>query len=402
MVNFLRKKFIKDYDNINDSNVRVSHGKLAAVLGLISNCFLFIIKLTIGILTFSVSIVSDSINNLSDFASSIVTLVGFKMSEKPADKEHPYGHERSEYIAGLIVAFVIIFVGGTLFYSSLVKVINNPIEEFSYKLTIISLVILVISILVKLWQSLTYKKIARIIKSTALDAASKDASLDCISTSAVLIGMVVILISKLANFNIPFSIDGILGVLVSIFILISGIMLIKEEADPLLGQALSKKDYMDLISYIESFDIVLRTHDLICHNYGPTITYATIHVEFDSNIDIVLAHDEIDLIEESVKEKFGYFLTIHMDPIDVNDKEINQLKEELLNALKEFNPNIDCHDLRIRRRAKNRDIIFDLVVPYDCKYSKEEIYNKVDSLINSGKEIKDNIKITFDNEMFTD
>ena len=402
MINLLRKLFIKDYNNISNPTVRLAHGKMASILGLISNAFLFCIKLIIGIVTFSVSIISDSINNLSDFATSIVTLIGFKMSNKPADKKHPYGHERSEYIAGLIVALVIIFVGGTLFLESLNRVINYKEEDINQTILIISIAVLVLAIFIKMWQAFAYKTISKLIKSSALDAASKDSLFDCISTSAVLIGTVVILLSKLIGFRIPFSVDGILGILVSIFILISGIVLVREESDPLLGEALSKGDFKELVSYIESYDIVLRTHDLIVHNYGPSVTYVTIHVEFDAKKDIFLVHDEIDEIEENVKKKFGYKLTIHMDPVDLGDIETNELMKNVSCYLKELDEKITLHDFRIRRKKNENILLFDVLVPYGIKYSEDELNKLICDYINSNREDKYNVKITFDHEMFKD
>lgn len=402
MINLLRKLFIKDYNNISNPTVRLAHGKMASILGLISNAFLFCIKLIIGIVTFSVSIISDSINNLSDFATSIVTLIGFKMANKPADKKHPYGHERSEYIAGLIVALVIIFVGGTLFLESLNRVINYKEEDINQTILIISIVVLVLAIFIKMWQAFAYKTISKLIKSSALDAASKDSLFDCISTSAVLIGTVVILISKLIGFRIPFSVDGILGILVSIFILISGIVLVREESDPLLGEALSKGEFKELVSYIESYDIVLRTHDLIVHNYGPSVTYVTIHVEFDAKKDIFLVHDEIDEIEENVKKKFGYKLTIHMDPVDLGDIETNELMKNVSCYLKELDEKITLHDFRIRRKKNENVLLFDVLVPYGIKYSEDELNKLICDYINSNREDKYNVKITFDHEMFKD
>ena len=402
MINLLRKLFIKDYNNVSNPTVRLAHGKMASILGLISNAFLFCIKLIIGIVTFSVSIISDSINNLSDFATSIVTLIGFKMSNKPADKKHPYGHERSEYIAGLIVALVIIFVGGTLFLESLNRVINYKEEDINQTILIISIVVLVLAIFIKMWQAFAYKTISKLIKSSALDAASKDSLFDCISTSAVLIGTVVILLSKLIGFRIPFSVDGILGILVSIFILISGIVLVREESDPLLGEALSKGEFKELVSYIESYDIVLRTHDLIVHNYGPSVTYVTIHVEFDAKKDIFLVHDEIDEIEENVKKKFGYQLTIHMDPVDLGDIETNELMKNVSCYLKELDEKITLHDFRIRRKKNENVLLFDVLVPYGIKYSEDELNKLICDYINSNREDKYNVKITFDHEMFKD
>lgn len=372
MINFLRKIFIKNYDDINDEKVRIAHGKLAAFIGIFSNFILFVIKMIIGILSFSVSIIGDSINNLSDMATSIATLIGFHIAGRPADKEHPYGHERIEYITGLIVSVFIIFIGGILGFTSILKIVNYKAEDIDYVITYISIGILCFAILMKVIQCICYRKIAKIINSVALKAAAVDSLNDCISTGTVLLGTVVILVLSLSNVSIPFSIDGILGVLVAIFVIVSGINLVREEINPLIGMPVSKDFVMQINDYIKSFDVVLGTHDIMCHMYGPTKCFMTIHVEVDSKLDIISVHEQIDEIETNVKEKFNVILTIHMDPVIIGNPEIDKIKEVVSNSLKKIDSNLCFHDLRLVKKNIST-VIFDIVINFDFKYKNEEL-----------------------------
>lgn len=372
MINFLRKIFIKNYNDVNNEKVRIAHGKLAAGIGIFSNLLLFVIKIIIGILSLSVSIIADSINNLSDMATSIATLIGFHIAGRPADKEHPYGHERIEYITGLIVSVFIIFIGGILGFTSILKIVNYKAEDIDYIITYISIGILAFAILMKVLQCICYRKIAKIIDSVALKAAATDSLNDCISTGTVLIGTIVILVLTICKVEIPFSIDGILGVLVSIFIIISGINLVKEEINPLIGVPVSKDFVNQINEYIKTFDVVLGTHDIMCHMYGPTKCFMTVHVEVDSKGDVVEIHDQIDEIETAVKRKFDVDLTIHMDPVIIGDPEIDRIKEVVDEKLKEIEPSLKFHDLRLVKKNIST-VIFDIVINFDFKYSEEEL-----------------------------
>lgn len=393
MINYLRKKFIKDYQNINNQNVREAHGKLAAILGIMCNLFLFLTKLVVGLLSKSLSIVADSINNLSDMGSSVVTLVGFHMANKPADKKHPFGHERMEYIAGLVVAIIIIFVGGSLLFSSVDKIINYEYVEISTYIVWISIGILFLSILIKTWQTMFNKKIGKLIDSVALEATSCDSRNDVIATSVILIGTLLILFLK----DVGFSIDGILGVLVSLFIIFSGIKTIKETMDPLIGSSISKEYIEDIISNIKSNEVVLGVHDILCHMYGPTKCFMTAHVEVDAKGDIIKIHDAIDEIEQTIKDKYGVMLTIHMDPVVLDDDNLNRLKEVIGVALKQLDENLTFHDFRIVRKSSKSTLIFDIVIPYDFKLKPNEITQYLDKIVNDG-EAKYNILINYDHQ----
>jgi cation diffusion facilitator family transporter len=381
MINFLRKLFIKNYNNTNDEKVRADHGKLAALIGIFSNFLLFLIKMIIGIISFSVSIIADSINNLSDMATSIATLVGFHIASRPADKEHPYGHERIEYITGLIVSVFIIFIGGILGFTSILKIINYKVEDIDYIVTYISIGILVFAIILKVLQCICYRSIAKIISSPALKAAAADSLNDCISTGAVLIGTVIILILSIVKIDVPFSIDGILGVLVSLFVIVSGIKLVKDEIDPLIGVPVSKDFVKQINEYIKSFDVVLGTHDIMCHMYGPTKCYMTIHVEVDSRGNVVEIHDKIDEIETSVKEKFNVILTIHMDPVIIGNPEIDMIKEIVDERLKQIDDKLNFHDLRLVKKNIST-VIFDIVVNFDFRFTEKELETIIEDYLH--------------------
>lgn len=369
MVNVLRRIFIKDYQNVNNEGGRAAHGKLAGFFGVISNLILFAIKLFAGIISASISIIADSINNLSDMASSVITLVGFKLASAPADKEHPYGHQRIEYITGLVVSIIILFVGGSLFKTSIEKMISYTNSPISNRAIYISIIILSISILIKLWQAYFNYKIGKAINSIALRATGKDSLNDCISTAALLIGNIILLLIK----DIPFSLDGLLGIIVSIFIIISGIKLIKETINPLIGVSINDDFVKKIITRIKEEPLVLGYHDIVCHMYGPTKCFMTLHVEVDANQKMLVVHDAIDNLERAIKEEYGVDLTIHMDPIEIDNEVVNNLRQRAKEAIRSISPELSMHDFRVVIGNTHTNIIFDLVRPYKFKYSDEEI-----------------------------
>ncbi len=387
MVDFLRRKFIKNYEDVTNQKVRDAHGKLACVGGIISNLVLFIMKFTIGLLTGSVSIVGDSVNNISDMGSSVVTLIGFKMSNAPADKEHPYGHERIEYIAGLIVSIIILVVGFQLLMQSITAIKDNTKSELS----IVAFIILGISIIIKLLQGLFYKQIGKKINSVALEATAADSINDVVSTSVILIGSLIIYFFP----NIPFSLDGVLGILVAIFILISGIKMVKETVDPLIGVTPDHEYIQNILNDIKKYKVVLGVHDVRCHMYGPTKSFMTLHVEVDSSKDLLLIHDEIDNIEREIGNKYQLELTIHMDPIDINDKYSLELKAKLTILMDELN--LHFHDFRIVKGDSHTNVLFDVVVPFKYKLTEEEIKTKVEEYFKDNKQ-KLYFIINFDGE----
>lgn len=393
MVNLLRKIFIKNYNNVNDPRVRGAHGKLASIFGVISNLFLFIIKLFAGIISSSVSIIADSINNLSDMGSSIVTLVGFKLANAPADSEHPYGHQRIEYVAGLIVSIFIIFVGGNLFFSSVETIISYKVENIDQNILVISIVILSISILIKLWQSYVNRKIGKIINSVALEATSRDSLNDCFSTLTLLVGNVVLLFVK----DMPFSLDGVMGIVVSIFILISGIKLIKETVNPLIGVTFDEGLIKQVTDILKEEPLVLGYHDPICHSYGPTMYFMTIHIEVDQNEKMIDVHDAVDNLEKKVFEKCGVILTIHMDPIQTDNEEVNNLRKRVKEAVSQIDSHLAMHDFRVVMGPTHTNLIFDIIVPFKFHLTEADILRSLQELITDDG-IRYEFTVNFDKE----
>lgn len=386
-MDFLYKLFIKNYKNTKDSKVIKKYGLLAGITGIILNILLFVIKIILAILTSSVAIISDAFNNLSDASSSIITSIGFKMSSKPADKEHPYGHERIEYISAFIIAFIILLVGVELGISSFKKIFNPSEIEFGY----VTLVILGITILVKLWMCLFYKKTSKIINSISLKASAKDSLNDVITTLFIVIGL---FIGELFNFNV----DGYLGMLVCIYILISGISLVKETIDKLIGGTPNKELIDKIIKEILKDEQILDVHDTLFHYYGNSQIYMSIHAEIDSALSLIEAHDIVDSMEKRIKKMFNVELVIHIDPLLLNNELLTSIHDKLKLIIKGIDVNLKFHELKIINKKNNRtNICFDLEVPYDFKYSNEELYN----MINRGlKNINPNYRasITFDKD----
>ena len=366
MLNFLAKIFIKDYKNIDCEKVRSAYGSLAGVFGIISNLILFVIKVIIGIISASISIIADAINNLSDMGSSILTLVGFKISGKPADKDHPFGHQRIEYVIGLIISMLIIFIGFELFTASIDKILNPSTS----KMTIPVLIILVVAIIFKFLQGLFYFSVSKKINSIALKASGKDSFNDVISTSFVLLGAV---LSYFINYNF----DGIFGIVVSGLIIFTGVKLVKEGIDPLIGEKPDKDLMNQIIDKVLSYDGVLGIHDLMAHMYGPQKCFISLHVEVDSQVDVLVSHDLIDNIEKDIKDIFNVEIVIHMDPIETNNEKLMEYVELLRKVINEIDSIIKFHDVRLVIGETHSNLIFDLLIPFEYKYNDEEIINKV-------------------------
>ena len=370
MVELLAKIFIKDYQNINNEKVRNKYGVLAGIFGIISNFILFLIKVIIGIISLSISIIADAINNLSDMGSSLLTLIGFKISGKPADKDHPFGHQRIEYIIGLIISMIIVFIGFELFTSSIDKIIN-PEES---KISIVTLIILLVAILLKFIQGVFYKQVARKINSIALKASSKDSFNDVLSTSFVLIGSIL-------SFVFEYNFDGIFGIVVSGLIIFTGVKLIKEGIDPLIGEKPDKDLMNKVINKVLSYDGVLGIHDLMAHMYGPQKCFVSLHVEVDSKVDVLLSHDLIDNIEKEVKEELNVELVIHMDPIETNNETLMEYVKILKEVVNEIDDSIRFHDVRLVIGETHKNLIFDLLVSFEFKYTDEELIDLVKTKI---------------------
>ncbi len=371
MITLLRKLFIKDYKNVNNPKVRERHGVLAALGGVFINLLLFTFKLIIGLLTVSMSIISDALNNLTDLFSCFVNLFGFKIASKPADKEHPYGHERVEYIAGMIVSFIIVAVAILLGYTSIMKLIQHD-SELDFSNSTWAFVILGGAILAKLLLGLFYYGIGKAINSVTIKASMQDSLNDVLCTSAVLIATIIQFF-----FRELWWLDPAMSIVVALFILYSGIKMIFETASPLIGLSPDSEFVKTILDDIRSRDGVLGIHDLVIHSYGPTKVFITIHVEVDGYSDMFVAHDVIDNIEDEISHKYGVELTIHMDPIDTKNKEIPLLKEKITSILEGIDKDIKFHDLRLVAGPSHTNILFDVVVPPNTKINIDELSKKV-------------------------
>lgn len=361
MTSFLVRKFIKDYENIKSGAVRTSYGVLTSVVGIICNLILFAVKCIIGVIINSIAITADAFNNLSDATSSIIGFVGTKLANRPADKEHPFGHGRYEYVAALIVAFLVFEVGLTCLKSSFSKILHP--EPVGYQLYLVC--ILGLSILLKLWLALFNRKLGKKVDSSIMKATSADAFGDVGITSATVIS---VLVGKWTGYNI----DGYIGFVVSIFVLLSGVNILKDTIQPLLGVAVSIEDYERITYFVEKYENIVGSHDLIVHNYGPSNVMATIHAEVPHTIPMEQAHDIIDQIERDAKEELDVLLVIHMDPVAINDEDAKKAKDTVLQVLNELDKNGTIHDFRMVKGDECNKLIFDLVVPHNYSVKQED------------------------------
>ena len=368
-----------------ETKQRAAIGKRAGLVGLLCNFLLAGSKLAVGTLASSMAIFADGLNNLSDGASSLVTLLGFKLGERPADPEHPYGHARYEYLAALTVAVMILVIGVELAKSSLHKILNPAPIAFSW----LMLAVLVGSILVKAWMMLFYKKQGKKINSTTLLAASEDSRNDVLTTAAVLAA---VLVEKLSGWQI----DGIMGILVAAFILFSGAKLAKETLSPLLGEGATKELARQVTAYIKSFPLVLGCHDLMVHDYGPGRRYASLHVELDSREDPMACHELIDDMERGCLKELGIHLVIHYDPLITDDAELNRLQQLVSTLLKVRDPRISIHDFRLRHQEDRSDLSFDIVLPPNLWGQEESIRAAVEEALDTLEGKPYHLDVTFD------
>ena len=374
MTNLLIRLFIGKNQDVNAPKVRGKYANLAGITGILLNVLLFIGKLTLGILAGSVAIIADAFNNISDAGSSVVTLIGFRLANKPVDKEHPLGHGRLEYVTGFIVDMLIILVGFELLTSSIEKIINPALPNVGN----VTLCILVGAILVKIWLFFFYRKIGKIIRSSAIKAAAFDSLCDCIATTLVLVSAIVARI-----WGLP--IDGWTGILVAAFILFTGCKAAKETIDLLLGSPPDPDFVKEIYAFSKDYNYVVGIHDVIVHDYGPGRQIVSFHAEVPSDADINIAHEEVDKMERDMHEKFGCIVTIHLDPIVLNDPLVNEMHEIAVKAAKAVNETFTIHDFRMTIGENSVNVIFDLVLPVDCKICKEEAENLVAEKIREEK-----------------
>jgi cation diffusion facilitator family transporter len=351
-------KFVKDNSNVKDDTVRNSYGVLGGIIGIVVNIILFIIKLSVGVIVSSIAIMADAFNNLSDAASSLITILGFKLSNKPADREHPFGHGRIEYLSALIVAFMVMLVGLQFIKSSFERIVNPSPVAFE----LVSFILLIISIFFKIWLSKFNKFIGEKINSSALKAASTDALGDVFTTTCVAI-------SFLASKFTSFPIDGYIGMFVALFIVYAGFNLVKDTINPLLGEAPDPELVESIERMVLSYDNILGSHDLIVHNYGPGKCMASIHAEIPGNINVVDIHEVIDKAEREISKALKIYLVIHIDPICIIEGEVKEAYDEILSIIEKYDYIESIHDFRVVGEGDIKNLIFDVVIEPSKKLS---------------------------------
>lgn len=375
-MNFLVCRFIKNYQNTKDANVRTSVGKLSGIVGILNNLFLFVIKFVIGTIVHSVSIQADGVNNLTDAGSNIISILSFHFANKPADKDHPFGHERTETIASLFVGILILVLGFETAKESISKVIHSGSIDFR----LASVIILLVSIIVKFWMYTYNKKLSKTYDSSLLEASALDSISDVCGTMAVLVST---LLSPVLHFNL----DGYMGIVVSGIIIYGAYGLLRDMINSLIGEAPDPELVHNIVDRIMAHPAIIGVHDMMLHNYGPNKIFASAHVEVDSSKDIFETHDHIDNIEREVKENMNIDLVLHMDPVKVNDPETELYREKVVEAIHQIDPKWGFHDFRIVSGPTHVNLVFDLVIPFEEKYTQEEIEAMLLKHIQSDKKI---------------
>lgn len=390
MRNWLIKHFVKDYENIQDTNVRYSYGQLGSVIGIICNIVLVIIKISIGLSINAISVISDGINNLSDCASCFMTLVGNFFAVKPADKEHPFGHGRIEYIGSLAVGFIILLAAWELLKTSAERIINPISIEFSY----VSIILLILSIFIKLWMYFFDNYIGNTIQHLGMKAAAKDSLNDVFTSLITIIG---ILLSK---YSAGYSIDGIIGVIVSIIIFKEGFEIIKEVVDQIIGKPVDNDLVSKIKNIIFSHKEILGVHDIVIHEYGPNNYLGSVHAEIDSQMEFKKVHKIIDAAEREIFNSLGVKISIHADPKEIDNPLLNQYEIRLKNFLKPIDEKLTYHDFQIYKNDNSIKLVFDVLIPYSCSKTENEI---IQLLEESFKNDIPNVElvIVFDND-YTD
>ena len=356
MTEFLVKRFVKNYDRVEEAQVRTAYGAMASMVGIGCNILLFLAKMAIGLLANSISVMADAFNNLSDAASSIVGFVGVKMAQKPADDDHPFGHGRIEYIAAFIVAFLVLQVGFSLFTGSVEKLFHPDDLTFKW----VSVLVLGLSVGVKLWLSLFNRRLGKRINSKVMLATSADALGDAAATSAAIFSM---LVYGIFGWNI----DAVVGLAVSVVVMLAGINIARDTLAPLIGEAIDPELYEQITNFVEGFDGIVGTHDLIVHNYGPSKSMASIHAEVPNDCDLEETHEIIDRIEREAARRFGLLLVIHMDPVETHDQRVLEFRAMVEDVIEKMDSRLSIHDFRMVDGRENINLIFDLVAPREYK-----------------------------------
>lgn len=368
MTQFLITRFVKFSENIHNKKVRDSYGKLSGTVGIICNFLIAAAKIGVGVVFNSISVMADAANNFSDAMSSVILLVGFKISGKPADKEHPYGHERIEYISGLLVSFFVVFLGIELVKTSFGKILSDEVTQYS----VFSFFVLAASVLLKLWLYRFNRYIAEQIDSTVVHATAQDSLNDVVATLTVIVSGAISAIFKI-------ELDGYAGICVALYIIYSGVVLIIDTVNPLLGTAPSAELTERIRNHVMSYEGVEGIHDLIIHNYGPKRCFASVHVEVNSKQDILISHDIADNIERDAKRAFDIELVVHLDPLVKDNAALNEAKQMIDKILNKINPELTFHDLRMVTGTTHTNLIFDVCTPADYAVSDGEL---TDIIIN--------------------
>lgn len=390
MTGLLIKLFVKNSDDVLNPAVRRKYGSLSGGVGIFCNLLLCVIKITVGLLTASISITADGLNNLSDMGSSVITLIGFKMAGKPADKDHPFGHGRMEYMSAFIVAMLILLVGAELFKTSIKALVK---QESAPAYSAFAVAVLAISVFVKLWMYIFNRKLSKIADSGVFKATAQDSLNDMLSTCVILLSVGISSLVKL-----PFNLDAVMGLLISVFILWSGFLTGKDTLNLILGAPPDSNTINEIKNTVLSFEGFIGIHDLIVHNYGPGRQFASVHVEVPQNSDFVKCHEQVDLCEKLVKERYNIALVIHMDPIDINNETVNETRRQLKKIVTDIDPYMSLHDFRMTPAGEKwTNLIFDVVVPAEFKMSHEELESKIKE---KAYELNPTFRcvITFDND----
>lgn len=372
MTTFLLKTFIKNYAEPTDPNVRAAVGKMAGITGIACNCLLCLIKLAAGLIVGSLSILADAMNNLSDAVSSVMTLLGFRLARRPADADHPFGHARYEYLSGLGVAVLILLIGVELVQASIGKIISPQ----RVSVTWMTIGILVVSILMKLWMSRFFRAAGTLISSAALQATSVDSRNDVIATGGVLLGCIVQLAWDV-------NVDGYVGLAVALFILYSGVQMMQETVSPLLGKQADAQLVRELTDFLTSHEKILGIHDLLIHDYGPGQCFASVHAEISAVENVMDSHEIIDTLEQQVRTRLNVNLVIHYDPVALDDPEWDKMRSIAAKVISEIDPRLSMHDFRLARQMGKTNLVFHLEVPYDMGHEYGELQSKIEQALHA-------------------
>lgn len=367
MIEKMLQVFVKNYQNTADETVRKNYGFFSSITGIVCNILLFVLKYALGVITGSVSVISDAFNNLSDSGSCIITLIGYKMAAKPADKDHPFGHGRLEYIFSMVIAAIVIVVGIELFGTSIDKIRNPQEIRFDW----IVLAALAASVFVKLWLFYFNRVLGRKIQSSVMLATAQDSLNDIFATLAAVIAL-------LSSLFTDFPIDGLIGCLVSVFVMYSGYGIIKDTVDELIGKPADPQVIAKLKEILDASEIALGYHDILIHSYGPGVTFGSVHVEVDSRGNIMEIHEKIDQLEKQVYCDLKVLLTIHMDPIEMENAVLEEAKGVAKEVLAQIDPQLSMHDFRMVSGQERTNLIFDLVLPFNYKLKEKELLDKID------------------------